>query len=82
MEDIVLTAKIDDLTTLYVAPIVAATYAEYVDGDNLGGEDGYFLMRSQGCEGAARFEILAKASSFDAASELFDLIVGRRPSAF
>lgn len=76
MEDVVLTAKIDDATTLYVAPIAAETYAEYVDDDNLGGEAGYFVMRSQSGLNSARFEILAKAASLDAATDLFDLIVG------
>lgn len=75
MEDIVLSAKIGDATTLYVAPIVAETYAEYVGDDNLGGKEGYFVMRSQGCGQSARFDILAKAASLDAATDLFDLLV-------
>jgi hypothetical protein len=78
MEDMVLKAKLDDTTTVYVSPIAPETYAEYVDGDVLGGDAGYFLLRSLVQGNSERFEILAKAPSFDAASDLFDLIVGRR----
>jgi len=75
----ILKAKLDDATTLYVSPISPETYAEYVDEDNLGGEAGYFLIRSLTAAHCERFEVLAKAPSFDAAAELFDLIVqGRR----
>lgn len=76
MDDFILRAKLDDSTTLYVSPIARQTYAEYVDGDNLGGGDGYFVVRSSGHGRSSRFEVLAKAASADAAADLFDLIVG------
>jgi hypothetical protein len=76
MEDLVLRAEIGGGTMLYVSAIDHNTFHEHVAEDNLGGSKGYFVIRtgngSQGC----RFEILAKATSFDAASDLFDLIVG------
>jgi hypothetical protein len=75
MDDVVLRAKLNDTTTLYVSPIGPETYAEYVDEDNLGGDAGYFLMRSLTEGESRRFEVLAKAPSFDAASDLFDMIV-------
>ena len=79
MEDLVLQAKLDDVTTIYVSPIAPETYAEYVDSDNLGGDAGYFVMRSINLNHSQRFEVLAKAPSMDAAADLFDLIVqGRR----
>lgn len=81
MDDVVLTAKLDDATTVYVSPIAPETYAEYVDEDNLGGDAGYFLLRSLRQGNSERFEVLAKAPSFDAASDLFDLIVTGRGSA-
>ena len=81
MDDMVLRAKLDETTTIYVSPIAAETYAEYVDDDNLGGDGGYFVLRSMKGEEPERFEVLAKAVSFEAASELFDLIVGTRVSA-
>ena len=75
----VLRAKLDDTTTVYVSPIAPETYAECVDEDNLGGDQGYFLMRSLTRGESERFEVLAKAPSLDAATDLFDLIVqGRR----
>lgn len=71
----VLMAKLDDTTTVYVSPIAAETYAEHFEDDVLGGDAGYFLLRLLTQNNTERLEILAKAPSFDAASNLFDLIV-------
>lgn len=81
MDDMVLKARLDDTTTVYVSPIAPETYAEYVNDDVLGGDAGYFLLRSLTQGSSERLEVLAKATSFDAASDLFDLIVGRRHPA-
>lgn len=70
MEDITLVAKIDDDTTLYVSPVHGQTYVEYIEADNLGGPQGYFIAR----ERKQQFEILAKAASLDAARELFGMM--------
>jgi len=81
MDDMVLTARLDDATIIYISPIGAETYSEYVDEDNLGGEAGFFVLRSSNDGRAQRFEILAKATSFEAAADLFDMIVRGRQSA-
>ena len=78
MDDLTLTATLDDSSTLYVTPLDALAYSEHVEDDRLGGADGYFVIR----ETATSFEVLAKAPSFEAAGSLFDLIVsGRRAAA-
>lgn len=74
MEEVILRAELDDSTSLYVSPIDRLTYDEYVDSNSLGGADGYFVFRSRSV-GMPRLEILAKAATLEAASDLFDLIV-------
>lgn len=75
MEDLVLSAKIDEHTTLKVSPIAPETYQECVDDDTLGGGDGYFVLLSR--KGAVQSlpEILAKAKNFDSAEALFNMII-------
>lgn len=80
MDDIVLKMDLDDSTSLYVSPISRQTYDEHVDADSLGGERGYFVMRSCG-HGAKRLELLAKATSLEAAESLFDLIISLQRKA-
>lgn len=82
MDDIVLKTDLDDSTSLYVSPISRQTYEEHVHDNSLGSERGYFVMRSRK-DGAQRLEVLAKASSLEAAEELFDLILAlkRAPSS-
>ena len=77
MEDMILMAQLDDSTSLYVSPISRQTYVEHIEDDSLGGERGYFVMRSRS-RGDTRLEVLAKASSLDAAEELFNLIVSTK----
>lgn len=74
MEDVVLKADLDDSTSLYVSQVDQQTYTEHVDNDVLGGSDGYFIFKSRRT-GFPRLEVLAKAPTFETASELFDLIV-------
>lgn len=81
MWDFALEAKLDSETTLYVSPIDQVLYRSHVESDNLGGEDGYFIMRNTRRDGRDCFDVLAKASTLDAARALFDLIVGR-PQAY
>ena len=75
MEDLVLRAEIGAGAVLYVSPIDRQTYDEHVDDDNLGGGDGYFIIKAENHNGTRRFAILAKAASFSAAGDIFDLIV-------
>jgi len=75
MDDRVLKAKIDDFTTVYVSPLDHQVFSEHLDEDNLGGSDGYFVTRTTGLGRDQRFEILAKAPSFEAAEDVFNMIV-------
>lgn len=77
MDDITLVAKLIDGTTVYVSPVHDQTYSEYVENDNLGGSSGYFIAR----ERLNQFEILAKASSLDAAREIFGMLTSSRLAA-
>ena len=86
MEEIVLTTTLDDSSRLYISPIDRETYAEHVIDDNLGGDDGYFVLVSRKGKHPA-LEVLAKAPTLDAAKALFDLIVrasdeGRRRAGY
>lgn len=75
MDDLILQARLDEYTMLKVSPIDSETYAEFIEEDVLGGYGGYFVVRTSRKENEPRFEILAKAVSFDAAGRIFDLIV-------
>jgi hypothetical protein len=75
MDDMVLKAKIDDVTTVYVTLLDPQIFAEYLDEDTLGGSEGYFVTRTLNTGHSQRFEILAKAPSFQAAENIFDMIV-------
>lgn len=77
MDDISLIAKIDEDTTIYVSPVHSQTYTEFVEADNLGGPQGYFISR----ERRNQFEVLAKASSLEAAREIFGMMTARRPNS-
>lgn len=71
MDDLILSAEIDNETTLYISPIDSTTYEEHDEDGVLGGESGYFILRST----ASTLELLAKSPTFEAASEIFDMIV-------
>lgn len=77
MEDQVLKAQLNEHTTVYVTTIDCETYKEHVTEDNLGGGQGYFLIRAWKKGDISRFDVLAKAPSFDAAGDLFDMLVSR-----
>lgn len=78
MDDLMLSARIDEKTMLRVSPIEQETYSEYVDDDVLGGSEGYFLVRTTQCPFSPSVEILAKLPNFEAAIAVFDMIVGRQ----
>jgi len=77
MDEITLIAKLVDGTTVYVSPVHDQTYSEYVEADNLGGSAGYFIAR----ERLNQFEILAKATSLEAAREIFGMLTSSRLAA-
>ena len=78
MDDLMLSARIDDETTLRVSPIAPQTFAECVDEDTIGGASGYFVLLSRKSASRQSTEILAKAPNFEAAEALFDILVSRR----
>lgn len=71
----VLKAEIDSNTFLYVSPISLETYQEHMEIDSLGGRGGYFVLRARRHGRNETLDVLAKAASFDAAGEIFDMIV-------
>ncbi|MCG7626028.1 hypothetical protein [Epibacterium sp. Ofav1-8] len=77
MDDITLVAQLDSDTTLYVSPMHDQMYDEFVDADNLGGPQGYFIAR----ERRNQFEILGKAANLDAAREIFGMLTSAYRSA-
>ena len=76
MDDISLVAQIDDDTTIYVSPVHCQTYEEFVENDNLGGANGYFIARKR----KNQFEVLAKATCIDSARELFGMLTAKAAS--
>jgi hypothetical protein len=74
MDDVTLMATLDSGETIYVSPVHEQTYAEYVEADNLGGSQGYFISR----ERRGQFEVLAKATSLAAAEVMFALFTSGR----
>lgn len=77
MDEIILKADLDENTAIYISPIARQTYDEHVADDNLGGDRGYFLVKSSRI-GERKMEVLAKLATFEAAFELFDLIAPSR----
>ena len=78
----ILRARIDSETLVYVSPISSETYREHIDVDNLGGGNGYFVLRSKKSGVQETLDVLAKATSFEAAGEIFDMIIAARKPAF
>ena len=73
MEDVVLKVDLDKSTALYVSPIARRTYQEHVQDADLGGAGGYFILLSRN-GGPKPLEVLAKASSLEAAEGLLSLV--------
>lgn len=77
MEDIYLSATVGDERMVCVSPLSAKAYRES-GGKGLGGDFGYFVYEVDLRHPNAGVEIIAKAASPDAATRLFDLLVGAR----
>lgn len=75
MEDVVLRVRLGEATYLYISPISRETYEDQIQDDDLGGDNGYFVLRSHR-SGERRLEVLAKVPTLEAAHALFDIIVG------
>jgi len=72
MEDVFLTARIDDKRSVCISPLPTKTYKEVAKG--LGGEFGYFIYEVDNSMPTAGIQVIGKAASIDAALRLFDLI--------
>jgi hypothetical protein len=75
MEDVFLSARIDEKRLVCISPISGEAYRE-AGGKGLGGEYGYFIYEVDGSYPSAGIEVIGKAASLDAALRLFDLICG------
>ena len=81
MEDLFLSADIGDSKRLCVSSISRQTYRNAV-GSGLGGDRGYFVFEEDASQSTGMITVLAKASSWEAAVRLFDVISGsNRPVA-
>jgi hypothetical protein len=74
MEDIFLSATIDEHRELCISPIPFDSYRT-AGGKGLGGEYGYFIYETDRRHPGAGIEIIGKAASVEAAERLFNLLV-------
>jgi hypothetical protein len=77
MDDVFLTARIDEKRSVCISPLPAKTYKEV--GKGLGGEYGYFIYEVDSAQPQAGIEIIGKAASIEAALRLFELLCGKKP---
>jgi hypothetical protein len=75
MDDVFLTARIDDKRSVCISPLPAKTYRETAKG--LGGEYGYFIYEVDSSQPTAGIEVIGKAASIEAALRIFELICGK-----
>lgn len=81
MEDLFLSAEIGDSKRVCLSAISRQTYRESV-GSGLGGDRGYFVIEEDSSQAATSVTVLAKASSYDAALRLFEVLTrGARAAA-
>lgn len=73
MEDVFLTAKIDENRTVCISPLPAKTYRE-AGGKGLGGDYGYFIYEVDTSYPGAGIEVIGKAASIEAALRIFEMI--------
>lgn len=74
MEDVFLSATIDENREIYISPIPAKVYRT-AGGKGLGGEFGYFIYETDKRHPEAGIEIIGKVTSVEAAMRLFQLLV-------
>jgi hypothetical protein len=73
MDDVFLTARIDNRRSICISPLPAKTYKQ-ADAKGLGGDFGYFIYETDAACPGAGIEIIGKAASLDAALRLFEVI--------
>lgn len=74
MDDVFLTARIDNRRSICISPLPAKIYKE-AGGKGLGGEFGYFIYETDAACPDAGIEIIGKAASLEAALRLFEVIL-------
>jgi len=73
MEELLLRAHVGDDREIWISEVSSATFSAN-NLDDLGTEDGYFLMIGSRTPGGLGARVLAKTASVHAALELFDLL--------
>jgi len=73
MDDVFLTARIDNRRSICISPLPAKTYRNS-GGKGLGGEFGYFIYETDSACPDAGIEVIGKAASLEAALRLFEVI--------
>jgi hypothetical protein len=80
MDDVFLTARIDDTRSVCISPLPAKTYKE-AGGKGLGGEYGYFIYEIDNANPNIGIEVIGKVASIDAALRIFEIISRRAVAA-
>jgi hypothetical protein len=73
MDDVFLTARIDNRRSICISPLPAKTYKQ-AGAKGLGGQFGYFIYETDAACPDASIEVIGKAASLDAALRLFEVI--------
>lgn len=73
MDDVFLTARLDEKRSICISPLPTKTYRE-AGGKGLGGEYGYFVYEVDNEITNNGIQVIAKAASKEAALRLFEII--------
>ena len=73
MDDVFLTARIDESRLLCISPLPAKTYKE-TGAKGLGGELGYFIYEVNDSKPSMGIEVIGKAASIEAALRIFEIV--------
>lgn len=73
MDDIFLTARIDDTRSICISPLTRKTYRE-TGAKGLGGEYGYFIYEVDTSLPNTGIEVIGKAASIEAAHRIFEIV--------
>lgn len=76
MDDVFLTAKLTNTTSICISPLPDKTYKETA-AKGLGGKFGYFIYEVDTSEPSKGIEVIGKAASLEAAIRMFEIICGR-----
>jgi hypothetical protein len=76
MDDVFLTAKISDTTSVCISPLPDKTYKE-TGAKGLGGKFGYFIYEVNTSRPSTGIEVIGKTASLEAALRMFEIICGK-----